>query len=374
MASTTNKTILFLSILMFFDIIKAKNSTTLPKFSSILIFGDSSVDSGNNNYISTLFQANRYPYGKDFVGKYPTGRFSNGKLVTDFLASSFGIKEEVPPFLDPNLSDDDIRTGVSFASAGTGYDDLTALIANVISLSEQIEMFETYVERLKGIVGEDEAKRIIDNSLVIVFAGTNDFVIDFYDIPIRQRTERRFDIPTYQDFILGRLQVFIKRLYNLGCRSMFVSGLPPIGCLPIQMTAEHEIYPRTCLEEQNSDSRNYNEKLVNLLPRLQTQLNGSTLFYSDAYNTLSRILDNPSQYGFVESKRGCCGTGLLEAGFLCNYKSLLCSDTSEYVFFDSIHGTEAAYKYVASFLIEDFLSQNLSTHDSYYRGASKTMY
>ncbi|KAB2616650.1 hypothetical protein D8674_023238 [Pyrus ussuriensis x Pyrus communis] len=67
---------------------------------------------GNNNYLETLFKGNHYPYGKDFPGQIPTGRFSSGKLVPDFLASTLIINQAVPAFLDPNLSDNHPITGV----------------------------------------------------------------------------------------------------------------------------------------------------------------------------------------------------------------------------------------------------------------------
>ncbi|KAI4304397.1 hypothetical protein MLD38_039917 [Melastoma candidum] len=47
--------------------------------------------------------------------------------------------------------------------------------------------------------------------------------------------------------------------------------------------------------------------------------------------------------GFDEVSTGCCGTGLLEAAFLCSPKSYVCSDASKYVFWESIHPTEKTY-------------------------------
>ena len=41
------------------------------------------------------------------------------------VASYAGIKDYVPPYLDRNLSMEELLTGVSFASAGSGYDPLT---------------------------------------------------------------------------------------------------------------------------------------------------------------------------------------------------------------------------------------------------------
>lgn len=47
--------------------------------------------------------------------------------------------------------------------------------------------------------------------------------------------------------------------------------------------------------------------------------------------------------GFEEVSSGCCGSGYLEVSFMCNPKSYVCSNTSAYVFFDSIHPSEKTY-------------------------------
>lgn len=55
--------------------------------------------------------------------------------------------------------------------------------------------------------------------------------------------------------------------------------------------------------------------------------------------------------GFEEVSSGCCGTGFLEASFLCNPKSYVCPDASKYIFWDSIHPTEKAYYLVFQALL-----------------------
>lgn len=179
------------------------------KFPAILIFGDSTVDTGNNNYITTPIKANHYPYGKDFPGRIPTGRFSNGKLAVDLLASLLvlGVKQTIPPFLQPDIPANELRTGVCFASAGTGYDNLTADITRVLPLSQQLIYFKNYTQMLDKIFGKEEAERIINHALVSVSAGTNDFIFNFYDIPTRRTV---FDINNYQEFIIQMLHNFIK--------------------------------------------------------------------------------------------------------------------------------------------------------------------
>ncbi|KAG6544185.1 hypothetical protein Mapa_014385 [Marchantia paleacea] len=53
---------------------------------AMFVFGDSLVDYGNNNYLHSLAKANYKPYGVDFPGHIPTGRYCNGRLVPDFIS------------------------------------------------------------------------------------------------------------------------------------------------------------------------------------------------------------------------------------------------------------------------------------------------
>lgn len=96
------------------------------KVPAVIVFGDSSVDAGNNNFIPTVARSNFEPYGRDFEGGKPTGRFSNGKIPTDFISEALGVKSCIPPYLDPKYKISDFATGVTFASAATGYDNATS--------------------------------------------------------------------------------------------------------------------------------------------------------------------------------------------------------------------------------------------------------
>ncbi|XP_014519782.1 GDSL esterase/lipase At2g30310 [Vigna radiata var. radiata] len=328
------------------------NDLIKPKFSSILVFGDSTVDTGNNNYIRTLAKGNHFPYGKDFPCHVPTGRFSNGKLVPDFIASVLNLKHTVPPFLQPNLSDEDLLTGVSFASGGSGFDDLTTALTGAIPVSQQIEYFKLYVGRLKAIAGEHEAKQILRDSLVIISAGTNDFLLNFYDISTRKL---EFNIDEYQDYVQNRIQRFIKELYDIGCRNFAVSGLPCIGCIPIQITKSGRIKDRKCVDDENSDAKLYNRKLTRLLLKIQAMLPGSKVVYTDIYHTLINLINQPQKYGFKETNKGCCGSGLFEVATLCNEFTSTCDDPSKYVFWDSVHPTQLVYQYIAKYIQREVL-------------------
>ena len=51
---------------------------------ALFVFGDSLIDSRNNNFLPTMAKANYFPYGIDFDGN-PNGRVTNGRTVVDFI-------------------------------------------------------------------------------------------------------------------------------------------------------------------------------------------------------------------------------------------------------------------------------------------------
>ncbi|CAA7026368.1 unnamed protein product [Microthlaspi erraticum] len=322
-------------------------------FPAILVFGDSTVDTGNNNYIKTYLRADFPPYGCNFPGRNATGRFSNGKLIPDFIASLMGIKDTVPPFLDPHLSDSDILTGVCFASAGSGYDNFTDVATLSLSLAKQTDMLRSYAARLSRIVGEEKAATILSEALVIVSSGTNDFDINLYDFySIRQN----LGVDGYQNLILSGVHHFVQDLYDIGCRKIMVLGLPPIGCLPIQMTAAKQRQnERQCIDKENSDSQEYNQKLKKSLTDMQSNLTGSVIFYADFYGAMFDMATNPHRYGIKETTRGCCGTGEMELSYLCNPLTPTCPDPNHFLFWDDIHPTQLAYLVISLSLVDQIL-------------------
>ncbi|THF98685.1 hypothetical protein TEA_026774 [Camellia sinensis var. sinensis] len=312
---------------------------------AILVFGDSTVDPGNNNHIGTIFKSNFLPYGRDFPNQVPTGRFCNGRLATDFIARYVGVKEYLPPYLDSTLSIDELLGGVSFASAGSGFDPLTPLISNVISLPKQLEYFKEYQARLEMVIGKKRTKNLINNALYLVSAGTNDFVMNYFAMPIRRKS---YSLPSYMELLLQQVQQFVQGLMDQGARRIGVVGLPPMGCLPMVITlnSDNAILQRGCVDYFSSVSKQHNMLLQLNLKTIQIGLEelGGRIVYLDVHGPLSDMIVQGPKFDFDEVSSGCCGTGLLEASFLCNSKSYICSDASKYVFWDSIHPTEKTYK------------------------------
>jgi len=106
---------------------RADPSSGDPKVPAVIVFGDSTVDTGNNNGIGTALKSDFPPYGRDMAGgANPTGRFCNGRLPPDFISEALGLPPLVPAYLDPAYGIQDFAQGVCFASAGTGLDNKTA--------------------------------------------------------------------------------------------------------------------------------------------------------------------------------------------------------------------------------------------------------
>ncbi|KAL7248724.1 hypothetical protein ACSBR2_003466 [Camellia fascicularis] len=135
---------------------------------------------------------------------------------------------------------------------------------------------------------------------------------------------------------------------------MVVAGLPPIGCIPIQMTAKLEIH-RKCID--HSDAQSYNAKLSNLLPELQSSLPGSKIIYADIYTPLDDMMKNPQKYGLNETRKGCCGSGLIVAAFLCSPITPVCHSASNHLFWDSVHPSESGYNHLSQSLAAAIIGQ-----------------
>ncbi|KAJ4810505.1 GDSL esterase/lipase [Rhynchospora pubera] len=320
---------------------------TLPcvaKVPAVIIFGDSTVDTGNNNYIQTLAKSNFKPYGRDLQGGNSTGRFSNGRLAVDFISEAFGLPKLVPAYLDPSYEMKEFSTGVCFASAATGYDNATSDVFSVIPLWKEVDYFKEYQTKLKDFQGETLAHETLTQALYIISIGTNDFIENYYTMPSGRSTE--YNVPEYEDFIVGIAKQFLTSLYNLGARKINLTGLPPMGCLPLERS-KRLLSLGNCNDDYNKVASDFNVKLKGMMDVLNRDLVNVTIVYGDIYGILMDVIQNPGIYGFEDVAVGCCGTGVIEMSYLCNSRSLSCSDADKYAFWDSIHPTEKLNKVIA---------------------------
>ncbi|CAN0871947.1 GDSL esterase/lipase At5g42170 [Linum grandiflorum] len=338
-------------ILSWFLIVPISSSTMLnvttassERVAAVFAFGDSLLDTGNNNYITGLVKCNFPPYGVDFPGgPNPTGRCSNGKLISDLIAEELGIKQYLPPYLDPNLSVEDLVTGVCFASAGSGYDPETLKITLAISIPNQLKLFEQYMARLRGLVGEQRSTYIVKESLYLISSGNNDILVTYSIIK-----HNKYDMASYATFLVTQYIITLKQLYELGARKIVVMSASPVGCVPVIRTVIGGMTRRTsCVESCNEVVQLFNAKLSWEIGTLNANLYGARIQLADIFTPAVDIIRNPGEYGFVNVGEGCCGTGLIEASILCNKMSpFTCKNTFGFVFWDSVHPTERVYRFL----------------------------
>ncbi|KAJ1277408.1 hypothetical protein BS78_04G001700 [Paspalum vaginatum] len=328
-----------------------------PQAPALIVFGDSIVDPGNNNDIKTIIKADFPPYGHDFLNHRPTGRFCNGRIPTDFIASRLGLKDYLPPYLSPQpLEERDLVTGVSFASGGTGFDPLTPKLASVISLPDQLTMFHDYLSKVRAAAGDAAAQDLLSRGIFAICAGSDDVANTYFTL----RARPGYDHASYARLLVRHAASFVDDLLRAGARRVAFIGIPPIGCVPSQRTLSGGLR-RDCSPGHNEVAAAYNAGMVRELDALRAKYPGSRIVFMDIYGILYDMMMHPRSYGFTQATKGCCGTGLLEVSVLCNpLTSDVCDHVTDYVFWDSYHPTEKAYKILADFVYDNYVSSLLA--------------
>uniref|UniRef100_A0A0D9WQG8 SGNH hydrolase-type esterase domain-containing protein n=1 Tax=Leersia perrieri TaxID=77586 RepID=A0A0D9WQG8_9ORYZ len=321
---------LFVLLLLLAAVIPPASCRANParNISAIFIFGDSTVDPGNNNNRLTLSKANFPPYGQDFPGGLATGRFSNGKAMGDMIASRLGVKELIPPYLGDGLQLDDLLTGVAFASGGSGYDPLTSKITK---------------EKLRTLVGEETMTQVVSEALYFTSMGGNDLVNNYFLIPFKQD---QYNLSSYVDFLISSAVNFTLQLNQMGAKRIGYFGIPPVGCSPSQIILGG--HPsKECDQIRNQASELFNSKMKMEIDRLNAEQNiyGLNLAYIDFYSYLLQLTQQPEFYGFKEAAEGCCGSTLFDASIFIAYHTP-CSNVLDYIYWDGFHPTEKAYRTV----------------------------
>ncbi|XVE94525.1 hypothetical protein REPUB_Repub02eG0016200 [Reevesia pubescens] len=352
MSSSSNILLALCVVLVFYSTEAHKNQI----FPALIAFGDSILDTGNNNWQLTRTKCNFPPYGKDFPRGKATGRWGNGRVLSDLVAEGLGIKSLVPPYLDPNLQSEELSTGVCFASGGSGVNPLTAKILNLISIMDQFNLFKQYLVKLERAVGTENAKATISNGLFLVSSGNNDIGITYFTI----LKNMKVDINEYTTKLVGYASNFVKQIRGLGARKFALLNTLPLGCLPMFRTLKGGVR-RNCLKWMNEAAVMFNSKLEAEANNLKNSLPGAKIVFIDVFNPLLEVIQNPREYEFDDFTTGCCGTGTVEFAFMCNkFHPFTCPNANSRVFFDSVHPSERAYKVITPAVLKQIL-QHFST-------------
>ncbi|CAN6873472.1 unnamed protein product [Brassica oleracea] len=306
--------------------------------SALFAFGDSILDTGNNNNHTTLSKCNYFPYGRNFVGGKATGRFGNGRVFSDLIdKTTFNNSHDLTtnqisilPYLTMIPT---FRTMISrpvFASHPVDPDSMNALPSHkgVIWVPDQVKDFKEYVTKLNGVLGNQEkTNAIISNAVYLTSAGNNDLVFTFW-------TGRTLLIFVF---------CYFKSLYDMGARKFAVLGTVPLGCLPGIRKIDGDI-SKLCSVPENQWADTFNKNLSVIFNTLETKLPGAKFSYVDMYNSLLDLVNNSQASGFTEVADAC---------YMPTTSPIPCPDASRYVFWDRAHPSEKAYQTIAPKIIEE---------------------
>ncbi|KAL6564044.1 GDSL esterase/lipase ltl1 [Orobanche hederae] len=330
---------------------------------AFFVFGDSLVDSGNNNYLATTARADLPPYGVDYPTHRPTGRFSNGYNIPDLISQAIGA-EATLPYLSPELRGPKLLVGANFASAGIGIlNDTGFQFAAIIRIHKQLEFFEEYQRRVSSLIGQQQTQVLVNKALYLVTVGGNDFVNNYFLTPITIRRLQYSNLQDFSQFLISEYRLILQRLYSLGARRVLVSGVGPLGCTPAEIALRSR--NGQCADELQRAASIYNPLLINMIPDLNRQLGSDVFIAVNALDMQFDFINNPTAFGFVTSKVACCGQGPYNGLGLCTAASNLCKNRDEYVFWDAFHPTERANRLIVRSILsgsEKYMApMNLST-------------
>ncbi|KAL6911814.1 hypothetical protein ACP4OV_000619 [Aristida adscensionis] len=316
---------------------EAQRPTSVP---AMYVFGDSTVDVGNNNHrrISSAARANFPHYGVDLISAGPTGRFSNGLNTADLLAQLLGFSASPPAYY--SLTRRTIRSqmfkGLNFASGGSGLGVNTgSQFGAVIPMSQQLHHFASVVKLMTKLSGPTKTASLLSRSIFFISTGSNDMF---------EYSAARGDDSEFLRGLVASKKRSITALYRMGARKFSVVSIPPLGCLPSQRLRRLvESGTQGCYDDLNALSQSYYPMLAAMLHELALELPGMAYSLADAFTMVVFVLTNPQtkDWNFTELEAACCGGGPFGAADPCNQTAPLCSDRSAYLFWDANHPTEA---------------------------------
>ncbi|KAG0516278.1 hypothetical protein BDA96_10G348300 [Sorghum bicolor] len=319
------------------------------------VFGDSTLDVGNNNYLpgTNVPRANRPYYGVDFPGGVPTGRFSNGYNTADFIAKCIGFVSSPPPYLSlvaPPASSGGLLVptaltiGVSYASGGAGILDSTNA-GSTIPLSKQVQYFNaTRSKMIAAAAGSSDA--LINKSIFLLLFGGNDLFAfaNAEQAQNRSGADLESDTAAFYGSLVSNYSAAIRSLYALGARRLAVVNVGLAGCLPVARLLDAT---GACAEDRNRLAAGFNAALRSLLAddlaaSSSSGLPGLAYSLADSLGLMADTFADPRASGFVDVADACCGGGRLGAEATCAPNATLCADRGQYYFWDNVHPTERA--------------------------------
>ncbi|CAN6442048.1 unnamed protein product [Victoria cruziana] len=259
---------------------------TLDPSRRLFVFGDSFADTGNDQNPNMPYYSIRKPYGMTYPS-FPTGRWSDGNVMTDFVAEYMDIPSPVPYSKRNSITNKLLlKYGMNFACGGTGvFDTFTGLP----DMTQQIDAFE---QLINNSLYADQ----LDSSIALVSYAGNDYRVYL------ERNGTIADLAFVRRNVVQQLAANIRKLQSLGLKKVAVANLQPTGCSP---WATHSTNFSQCISNLNDLSVAHNELLHDALHNtsaVQSVPNPSVVIL-DNYNVFLAVLQ---QEDFGNRLNGCC--------------------------------------------------------------------
>uniref|UniRef100_A0A0E0M4P8 GDSL esterase/lipase n=1 Tax=Oryza punctata TaxID=4537 RepID=A0A0E0M4P8_ORYPU len=294
-------------------------------YRQLWVFGDSYADTGNlGNLGRELTHAWYYPYGVTFP-RHPTGRFSDGRVLTDFVASAVGIATPVAYKLRRRGHGGElVSRGMNFAVGGSGVLDTGYFQRNI---STQIDLFQ---KQLRGCG---------PTGVALVVVSGND-----YSAVVEKNNGTSEAAIAYIPTVVRGLREQLRRLRDdVGMRKVVVTNLHPMGCTPY---FTRSLNYSACDPLANAGSDQHNAALRSVLHDLDPA--NTTFLLLDLHTPFVALIDAK----FPVRLRPCCET--FTADGYCGQEDdggkkqyTVCDDPERHFYWDDVHPTQAAWAAVA---------------------------
>ncbi|XP_073121578.1 GDSL esterase/lipase At5g14450-like [Henckelia pumila] len=330
-------------------------------FPAIYNFGDTNSDTGG---ISAAFGPIPSPYGETFFRR-PAGRYSDGRLIIDFIAESLGLPY-VSSYLDSLGAD--FRHGQNFAAGGSTIVTQNEAIfesgISPFSLDVQTIQFDQFKSRTYDLY--QQATDPLDKTALPrpdeFSEALYTFDIGQNDLSAAARKLTGYQLQAVIPKMVNQFAAALTRLYLQGARAFWIHNTGPIGCLPVATIYIRNQKPGLldkvgCMNGLNIMVVEFNRQLKDRVTNLRAELPQAALNYIDIYSAKYDLISNAKIYGFRDPMKICCGVHESNTDVWCGQRGMIndtemfggsCGTAETYISWDGVHFSEAANHWIAN--------------------------